>query len=333
MPKTNIKKLEANTTCIVCEFALKLLSEFATENVTEPELEKLMQLVCQKGFPISLRDQCSSFVAQYGPVVISLLVNGIKSDKVCQFTGLCPKSTDFLLNLGAPFKFTDEENLFKQRTAQLAQQKQNFARQESEAKCVVCEYAVQYISQQADSDRFNAIPNACKMAPRNYQSQCLAFIQAYGSKLVHLINTHSDAISVCQAIRQCGVASNEQDLEIIAIGIIELEPAKKVQPVEKNNTIECSLCLYVAELVDSMLKQNKTEEEITKELELVCNLFPTQLKDQCVAFIGEYGPYIVQLVSAELDPETACAALKLCDKSIQTDIFRRGFVNKLDTKV
>jgi hypothetical protein len=89
-------------------------------------------------------------------------------------------------------------------------------------------------------------------------------------------------------------------------------------------------------MASEFLKQNKTEEEIVQELRLVCNFFPTGLKDQvilkvrsflflckliksfnfqfkCNSFITEYGPYVIQLISDEIDPNIACESLKLCE--------------------
>jgi len=40
--------------------------------------------------------------------------------------------------------------------------------------------------------------------------------------------------------------------------------------------------VYVAQLANHFLKQNKTEEEIIVELKLVCNFFPNDLKDQVI---------------------------------------------------
>ena len=40
--------------------------------------------------------------------------------------------------------------------------------------------------------------------------------------------------------------------------------------------------VYVAQLANHFLKQNKTEEEILGELKLVCNFFPNDLKDQVI---------------------------------------------------
>lgn len=174
----------------------KLLSEYANKNSTEPEIEKLLNMICDKMMPASVQPQCTEFVNQYGPVVISLIVNGIKPDQICTFIGLCPKSAlDLLLPpppIHIPRKevdekqqqhFFDEEHLFKHRSREEAAEERR-----------------------------------------------------------------------------------KQEMEIV-------KPAN-------NQTLQCSLCLYVAELVDTQLKQNKTEEQITREVELVCNLFPSDLRQQ-----------------------------------------------------
>lgn len=203
--------------------------------------------------------------------------------------GLCPKQAQTSHIVPRPqtvYKFVDEEHLFKHRTMELAHEQQLDQANKAQLKCTSCQFAVQYVSQQ--SNQQSAIDTVCQYSPNSYREHCDSLIAAHGFQLADLINKHSDVDRVCGAIQMCAESQptsdqspSKPDLEVVAIGMIELEPAKKVQNVEaKNNTVECSLCIYVAELVDSLLNQNKTEDQITKELELVCNLFPTQLKDQ-----------------------------------------------------
>jgi hypothetical protein len=45
-------------------------------------------------------------------------------------------------------------------------------------------------------------------------------------------------------------------------------------------SIECQLCIYVFELVDNQLKNNKTDDEIVAGLESICNLFLSDVKSQ-----------------------------------------------------
>jgi len=47
-------------------------------------------------------------------------------------------------------------------------------------------------------------------------------------------------------------------------------------------TVECNICLYAAQVVDGFLKQNKTVAEITKDIESVCNVFPSPIKDEVI---------------------------------------------------
>lgn len=158
------------------------MSQYITQNATEPEVEKLLDMVCDKLMPKTVQPQCEQFVTQYGPVVVSLIVNGLKSDQVCTYIGLCAKRQQE----SDTTRFRDEEHLFKVRSREQARQE--------------------------------VLDNASKK------------------------------------IQHTNVASNQ--------------------------TLQCSLCLYVAELVDDLLKQNKTEAEITHEIELVCNLFPGDLRPE-----------------------------------------------------
>lgn len=142
-------------------------------------------MICTKLMPSTVQPQCNEFISQYGPAVISLIINGMKPDQVCRFIGLCPKTVE----KSSSIHFFDEEHLFKHRSQENARAQQ------------------------------------------------------------------------------------------------KKEETKQVEAGAKNQTIECSLCIYVAELVDTQLKQNKTEAQITHEIELVCNLFPANLRDQVFRFI------------------------------------------------
>ena len=91
------------------------------------------------------------------------------------------------------------------------------------------------------------------------------------------------------------------------------------QPKEPENSIECQLCIYVAEFVVKGLNQNNTEEEILQELDKICSIFPVPLRNQCVAFLNEYGIYVVKLVAAQIDPLKTCTSLKLCTTTTVTN--------------
>lgn len=39
--------------------------------------------------------------------------------------------------------------------------------------------------------------------------------------------------------------------------------------------------------------------------------------------MNEYGPYVLQLIAADLDPQMTCAALKLCENTLKDTIASR----------
>jgi hypothetical protein len=63
---------------------------------------------------------------------------------------------------------------------------------------------------------------------------------------------------------------------------------------------------------------NQTEEEILVSLENSCDLFDViKLKQQCESFLHQYGSYIIQMISSDVQPKIACQSLGICVKDVQ----------------
>lgn len=54
------------------------------------------------------------------------------------------------------------------------------------------------------------------------------------------------------------------------------------------------------------------QEEIVREMEVVCYLFPASVKDQCKDFIDVYGQALVDMLLEATNPEAVCVMLKCC---------------------
>jgi hypothetical protein len=174
-------------------------------------------------------------------------------------------------------------------------------------KCTACQYAIQYLSSQIEAEKTEktielAIGSVCKISPNSYKTYCNEVVDRHGRKLIQFIEKYTDPVNVCASIKMCHVEpqakaqakSNIQD-KSDKKSVFELSSSSKLEAIEssndespfdgnkivaKNDTFECSLCLYVSELVDNLLKANKTEQQIVAELERVCGLMPKPLKDQ-----------------------------------------------------
>lgn len=57
------------------------------------------------------------------------------------------------------------------------------------------------------------------------------------------------------------------------------------------------------------------QEEIVHEMEVICYLFPTSVKDQCKDFIDVYGQALIDMLLESTNPETVCVMLKCCTAS------------------
>ena len=237
------EKAESSAECVLCEFAMSLITKELEKNATEAQIEHALAQLCQKT-PAPLRKECSEFVKQYGPIIVNLLVNAADPEKICEMISLCPGQIQIVHHQKQ--QQPEVYNKFKNREYLLKMRKDEWTKKHKSDE----------IAQQ--------LLNKKKSTRKSF----------FG---------------------------DEESKELVnGIG---------------NNTIECSLCIYAAELIDKALEQNKTEEQIVTELLLVCNLFPGDLKNQCSAFINEYGPYVIKLIAADLNPQEACAALKLCTKA------------------
>ncbi|KAM4729251.1 prosaposin isoform 2-T2 [Anableps anableps] len=78
-------------------------------------------------------------------------------------------------------------------------------------------------------------------------------------------------------------------------------------------TVPCDLCKEVLMVVGQLLKDNATEAEILGYLEKACQLIPDQsLTAECKEIVDSYYPILMGIITGELDPAVACAAIGLC---------------------
>ena len=71
--------------------------------------------------------------------------------------------------------------------------------------------------------------------------------------------------------------------------------------------------------------------EIQAALDKVCSYLPTQIKDQCTAFVNEYTDLVVKLTATGMSPEQVCSFLTLCSSGKMSDW--GAFVKILPAKV
>ncbi|XP_063217466.1 prosaposin [Bacillus rossius redtenbacheri] len=167
--------------------------------------------------------------------------------------------------------------------------------------CEFCQYFLHYLQQaitapKTESELKELVESACTHLPTSVSEQCRSFVETYGDAAIALLAQDIDPSMVCPMLRICP-----------GDGIL-LDPTTTVK-----DKPTCPLCLLAVQEVISKLKDNKTEDNIKKELDGLCNDLPKSLAPDCVQFVNTYSDELVDMLVADFTAQEVCTYLKLCD--------------------
>jgi saposin len=101
------------------------------------------------------------------------------------------------------------------------------------------------------------------------------------------------------------------------IGICAAKKAKapKVSKAPKKpKDINCDMCTYVIQSMESWLEQNATVQQIEQNLETLCALIPG-FTAQCDAIVLQEVPQIIQWIEQNESPNDICTQLGFCNST------------------
>ncbi|XP_028408448.1 prosaposin-like isoform X2 [Dendronephthya gigantea] len=78
-------------TCDLCKMAVQYLESILESNATEEEIKKALEDICNM-LPASLKTECNAIVAEYGDLIIKIILGEITPDEVCELLKLCQAS-------------------------------------------------------------------------------------------------------------------------------------------------------------------------------------------------------------------------------------------------
>eukprot|EP00117_Sycon_ciliatum_P022208 scpid36838/ scgid19228/ Saposin-C; Co-beta-glucosidase; Glucosylceramidase activator; Sphingolipid activator protein 2 len=80
----------SNTTCTLCEFVMSIIQGQISANSSQADIIKLLDNFCEKFMPVTIKQECEDFVADYGNAIIQLIDQKIDPQLVCREIKLCP---------------------------------------------------------------------------------------------------------------------------------------------------------------------------------------------------------------------------------------------------
>ncbi|CAH0714573.1 unnamed protein product, partial [Brenthis ino] len=314
--------------CEFCEQVVEHLRDTLVANSTELEFHKILTGVCKHTG--EFKSECLQLVDQYFETAYNFLVSEMKSAEVCSLMGICTNKTDVDIAPLLPKELAikavtmstrligqDEANSYvtpapskKQENIQimgtevtqvpvLPIERMFVSVPRSDTICSFCQYFLHYIQVELSDDNTEeaikkAVEGACDVLPQSINDECRQFVTEYGPAVIALLVQEIDPASVCPAVGLCPKTEEVRRVDINA---------------QKSN---CPLCLFAVEQLETMLKNNRSEDNIRKALDGLCNHLSTKLRTECVDFVDTYTKQLVEMLVADLNAQEICVYLKLC---------------------
>uniref|UniRef100_V9KI50 Proactivator polypeptide-like protein n=1 Tax=Callorhinchus milii TaxID=7868 RepID=V9KI50_CALMI len=313
--------------CDLCKDVVGVVGSLLKENATEKEMLDYLDKACKMLPSPDLTKECEALVDDYLPVILNILKGELENPEVvCSALGLCkslqkelhhkeilsneipevalPAEVD-MAKLTAPFIANIPLLLYPQ---------ENIKPKSSDDLCHDCidfvtkvQVAVKLNRSVAD-DIINEISKQCSTLGTELRDLCKEYISMYAPEVLRAL-MQMEPKNICE---KCGFCE-----EPATVPMLLLQKAKVLQPVRTNMmqpklSPQCAICEFALRELGSFLDQNKTEEAITKGVEVVCSLLPATLKAECQAFVDQYGKAVIQLIMEEMSPDLVCTFLGLC---------------------
>uniref|UniRef100_A0A4W5QRU8 Prosaposin n=1 Tax=Hucho hucho TaxID=62062 RepID=A0A4W5QRU8_9TELE len=346
--------------CDLCKGILIAVDQLLKNNATLGEIMSLMEKACNLIPDKSLAAECKEMVDIYYPILSGIITGELENPQVlCGAIGLCDSQQAALARLQsnqipqltsneipqedlaqrvAPFLLNVPGLLYPQAQENT---KQEVPKQETGDLCEDCVKFITDIQEEAKSNTtfvnalIDRIQSQCDLLGPGISDMCKQYVGQY-APLIALQLMSMQPKDICARADFCSVEvkSSVPMMELVAakaIPAVKLVPATKLDAVKPAKNMvrargspQCIACEFIMKEVESMLGDEKTEQNVVHVLEKVCSMLPPSMSAQCKDLIEAYGQAIIKLLVEEADPKTICTVLGLCKDA------SRAFIPVLD---
>ncbi|NXT84239.1 SAP protein, partial [Zapornia atra] len=249
-----------------------------------------------------MSEMCKNYISEYSDLAIQMMMHMQPKD-ICAMVGFCPSVKSVPLQKLVPAQVVPEVKvesadllfvLFVLCTQKTSVQEKTFS------LCEICETMVKEVtglleSNKTEEEIVHEMEVICYLFPASVKDQCKDFIDVYGQALIDMLLEATNPEAVCVMLKCC-VANKPPQQPVV------VKPAGGF----------CDICKMVVAYADKELEKNATTAEIEALLEKVCHFLPESVSDQCVQFVEQYEPMVVQLLAEVMDPTFVCTKLGVC---------------------
>ncbi|XP_070545176.1 prosaposin-like isoform X1 [Ptychodera flava] len=274
--------------CDFCTEVIKTVRSLIANNATEQQIMGFLKSACDLIPDESLKDMCLSAVNDYAEVLFDLIISELDPETVCTAIGLCKPGAKKEPVIKPMLEIGGRQDLC------------------TDCKAIVSEAKQALEDNKTKEEILELFDELCEsLGP--FEEQCKNYMDQYIPVLLDLLATELDPQTICAAIGFCPKKTVLSMKPKLIVPSVKMTPAKKV-----DSSLECTVCEFAMQEIDSLLTQNSTASEIISVVDKVCSILPQTIRAECKAFIDDYGSEIIQLLVAKLNPTQVCTKLGLC---------------------
>ncbi|XP_041889440.1 prosaposin isoform X3 [Corvus kubaryi] len=308
----------------VCQDCIQLVTDVQEAVKTNSSFVKSLvahaKEECDRLGP-GMSDMCKTYISEYSDLAIQMMMHmkdqnvmflaALKKQPkdICAMVGFCSSVKSVPLQPLLPAHVVHE---VKMETVEKA-----VVQEKTFSLCEICETMVKEVtglleSNKTEEEIVHEMEVVCRLFPGSVKDQCKDFIEVYGQAVIDMLLEATNPEAVCAMLKCC------------AAGKLPQQPV-----VVKSAGGFCDICKMVVAYADKELEKNATTAEIEALLEKVCHFLPESVSDQvrlssvsasainvqCVQFVEQYEPVVVQLLAEVMDPTFVCTKLGVCEST------------------
>merc|ERR1711936_693232 len=348
IPATTLQEGE-DIQCEFCEKVIQHWIDVYASNSSLQEFKAILDGICEK-VDKKNSDHCKHIVDDYYIPAFEFIRTQLKPHMVCSAVGLC--SPNSLQSSKAPPAISMVKLSPAQRSPAPGALNERLyvpasVVQANSPSCVMCEYVINSLVNNIDSDKMCSMLHLCGSEQNLLQSNTEISLKSDSScemcefvmsEVFSVLKDPSDQEmvknvleSICYRLpnsieRGCEDFVDKYTSVVIDFLVSGLSPdevcsalqlcftsvARLDTPAPVKADTSCVLCEYVITTVDSMLEDKANQDQIKAALETVCSILPSSVEKQCDEFVDQYTALIIDMLTKDVSPEMICANLGLC---------------------
>lgn len=213
-------------TCPLCLFAVEQAQSKIRDNKSKENIKKVLDGLCAH-LPNKLRSECVDFVDTYSNELIDLLITDFKPEEICVQLKLCPKTKDYLDEMGISLDESSEESSENEIDSGEELRYPIELTFETDfgpsPNCFLCEEVVKTAEKKigkhmTKAEIKNALEQSCDKLKKPLAGKCHKFIDKHGDQIAELLLKEMNPKLICAEIGMC-LFSEQEDRKCRAVNV------------------------------------------------------------------------------------------------------------------